>query len=119
AAVWRAVRAVLILRQPDLGTAATLVPVFLGVVYVAGLRVRWLMIAAVVALLLSPVVWKFGLQEYQRERIQTFLNPSNDPKGAGYQQIQARVTVGSGGLLGKGLRRSTQGGYRSRRVSRH
>ena len=106
-----AIPAALILKQPDLGTAATLVPVFLGVVYVAGLRVRWLVIAAVVALLLSPVVWRFGLQEYQRERIQTFLNPSNDPKGAGYQQIQARVTVGSGGLLGKGFRQSTQGGY--------
>jgi rod shape determining protein RodA len=101
----------LILAQPDLGTAATLVPVFLGVVYVAGMRMRWLAIAAASAILLSPVVWKFGLEEYQKERIETFLDPSNDPKGAGYQQIQAKVTVGSGGLLGKGFRQSTQGGY--------
>ena len=101
----------LILAQPDLGTAATLVPVYLGVVYVAGLRLRWLAIAAVAALLLSPVVWQYGLQDYQKERIETFLDPSSDPRGAGYQQIQAKVTVGSGGLTGKGFRQSTQGGY--------
>ena len=101
----------LILSQPDLGTAATLIPVFLGVIYVAGMRMRWLIIAVVAAVLLSPVAWRFGLQDYQRERIETFMNPANDPKGAGYQQIQAKVTVGSGGLLGKGFRQSTQGGY--------
>ena len=101
----------LILSQPDLGTAATLIPVFLGVIYVAGMRMRWLVIAVVAALLLSPIAWRFGLQNYQKERIETFLNPANDPKGAGYQQIQAKVTVGSGGLLGKGFRQSTQGGY--------
>jgi len=101
----------LILSQPDLGTAATLIPVFLGVIYVAGMRMRWLIIAVVAAVLLSPIAWRFGLQGYQRERIETFLNPGSDPKGAGYQQIQAKVTVGSGGLLGKGFRQSTQGGY--------
>jgi rod shape determining protein RodA len=85
--------------------------VFLGVIYVAGMRMRWLIIAVVAAVLLSPVAWRFGLQDYQRERIETFMNPANDPKGAGYQQIQAKVTVGSGGLLGKGFRQSTQGGY--------
>ena len=65
----------LILAQPDLGTAATLVPVYLGVIYVAGMRMRWLAIAAGAALLLSPVVWQFGLQDYQKERVETFLNP--------------------------------------------
>src|SRR5262245_42057282 len=75
------------------------------------MRMRWLVIAVVAAVLLSPIAWRFGLQDYQKERIETFLNPANDPKGAGYQQIQAKVTVGSGGLLGKGFRQSTQGGY--------
>jgi rod shape determining protein RodA len=103
--------AVLIYRQPDLGTAVTLIPVFLGIVYLAGIRMRWLAIASVIAVLLSPVVWMYGLREYQKERIETFLDPSKDPRGDGYQQIQARVTVGSGGLTGKGFAQGTQGGY--------
>ncbi len=101
----------LIMQQPDLGTAATLLPVYLGVVYVAGLRLRWLGVAFLVFTLLSPVIWYFGLQDYQKERIEMFIDPSKDPRGAGYQQIQARITVGSGGLYGKGPLNSTQGGY--------
>jgi rod shape determining protein RodA len=99
----------LILKQPDLGTAATLIPVFVGVVYLAGLRVKWLVVAVTVLVLLSPVIWKFGLHDYQKQRVVTFFDPEKDPRGAGYQQIQAKVTVGSGGLFGKGFRGSTQG----------
>jgi rod shape determining protein RodA len=101
----------LIMRQPDLGTAVTLLPVYLGVVFLAGLRMKWLAAAGLAAVLLSPIVWAFVLEDYQKERIETFLDPSNDPRGAGYQQIQAKVTVGSGGLTGKGFRQGTQGGY--------
>jgi rod shape determining protein RodA len=101
----------LILQQPDLGTAATLLPVYLGVVYLAGLRLRWLGVAAIVLALLSPVIWYYGLQDYQKERIEMFIDPSKDPRGAGYQQIQAKITVGSGGLYGRGPLNSTQGGY--------
>lgn len=104
-----AIPAFLILKQPDLGTAATLAPVYVGVVFLAGLRLRWLMIGLVAAVLLSPVAWKFGLNDYQKSRVVTFIDPERDPKGAGYQQIQAKVTVGSGGLVGKGFRGSTQG----------
>ena len=105
------VLAVLILRQPDLGTAATLVPVYFGVIFVAGLRMKWLMITALVVAMLSPIIWSYGLQDYQKGRIETFLDPAKDPKGAGYQQIQAKITVGSGGLLGKGFGQGTQAGY--------
>ncbi len=101
----------LIAKQPDLGTAATLLPVFLGVAYVAGMRVRWLVIAAIAVALLSPVIWQYGMKDYQKQRIETFVNPTKDPRGAGYQQIQAKVTVGSGGLAGKGFMQGTQGGY--------
>jgi rod shape determining protein RodA len=101
----------LIKNQPDLGTAATLLPVFLGAAYLAGMRMRWLVIAALAGALLSPIVWKYGLEDYQRARIETFFDPSQDPKGKGYQQIQAKVTVGSGGLVGKGFRQGTQGAY--------
>jgi rod shape determining protein RodA len=101
----------LILQQPDLGTAATLIPVYVGVIFVAGLRLKWLAIASLVAVLLSPVAWAFVLEDYQKERIQTFIDPSKDAKGAGHQQIQAKVTVGSGGLFGKGFGQGTQGEY--------
>jgi rod shape determining protein RodA len=101
----------LILRQPDLGTAATLIPVYLGVIFLAGLRLKWLAVGALVAVLLSPIAWFYVLQDYQKGRIETFLDPSKDPRGDGYQQIQARVTVGSGGLFGKGFGQGTQGGY--------
>jgi rod shape determining protein RodA len=106
-----AVPAYLIFKQPDLGTAATLVPVLLGVIYLAGLPLRWMAVAAIVLVVASPVVWRYGLKDYQRERVSTFLDPSKDPRGAGHQQIQAKVTVGSGGLFGKGFLNGTQGGY--------
>jgi len=106
-----AIPLLLILQQPDLGTAVTLIPVYLGVVFVTGLRLKWLAIAGLIAALLSPLVWTFVLEDYQKERIQTFIDPSKDARGKGLQQIQAKVTVGSGGLFGKGFRQGTQGGY--------
>src|SRR3954454_2263237 len=102
----------LIAKQPDLGTAVTLIPVFLGVAFLAGLRMRLLGILALAALLIAPVAWKFALKDYQRARITTFLDPEKDPRNEGYQQIQARITVGSGGLTGKGFRGGTQGQYK-------
>ena len=101
----------LIAKQPDLGTAVTLTPVFVGIAFLAGLRLRLLGVLALAAVLVAPVAWKFALKDYQRQRIMTFLDPEQDPRGAGYQTIQARVTVGSGGLLGKGFRKGTQGQY--------
>jgi rod shape determining protein RodA len=102
----------LIMRQPDLGTAVTVIPVYLAVAYVAGLPTRILAIAAVVAVLAAPVAWKFVLKDYQRQRVLTFVDPSKDTRGAGYQQIQARITTGSGGLWGKGFMKGTQGQLR-------
>src|SRR5262252_7093913 len=84
----------LIAKEPDLGTAVTLIPVFLAIV------------------LAAPIAWTFALKPYQKSRISTFLDPSQDAKGAGYQQIQARITVGSGGLTGKGFMQGTQGQLR-------
>jgi rod shape determining protein RodA len=112
AAVLTAVPALLIAQQPDLGTAVTLLPILVAVAYVAGMPMRYLGVVAVVAMLAAPIAYEFGLQEYQRERISTFLDPAQDPRGAGYQQIQARITVGSGGLWGKGFMEGTQGQLR-------
>jgi rod shape determining protein RodA len=102
----------LIAKEPDLGTAVTLVPVFLAIAYLAGMRMRILGVLCVGLILAAPVVWKFGLKDYQKSRISTFLDPSQDARGAGYQQIQARITVGSGGLTGKGFKQGTQGQLR-------
>jgi rod shape determining protein RodA len=102
----------LIAKQPDLGTAVTLLPVFFGVAYLAGLRLRLLGVIALAGLLVAPIAWKFALQDYQKQRIETFFDPSQDPRGAGYQTIQARITVGSGGLMGKGFMKGTQSQYK-------
>jgi rod shape determining protein RodA len=102
----------LIARQPDLGTAVTVIPVYLAIAFVAGLPLRVLGIVALAAILVAPVAWKFGLKDYQRQRVITFVDPSKDTRGAGYQQIQARITAGSGGLWGKGFMKGTQGQLR-------
>jgi rod shape determining protein RodA len=112
AAIFLAILAGLIARQPDLGTAVTLVPVYLGAAYVAGMRLKVLAVAALVAVMAAPVAWSYALEDYQKERIQTFWDPEQDARGAGYQQIQARITVGSGGLTGKGYLQGTQGQYK-------
>ena len=101
----------LIAREPDLGTAATLLPVALVVMVFAGLRLKFLAALAVVGILFTPVAWTYALEDYQRTRIASFLDPEQDPQGAGYQQIQARITVGSGGLTGKGFLQGTQSQY--------
>jgi len=102
----------LIAREPDLGTAVTLVPVFLAVAYLAGMRLRIFGLLFLCLLLAAPVAWRFALKDYQKSRITTFLDPAQDARGAGYQQIQARITVGSGGLSGKGFKQGTQGQLR-------
>ena len=101
----------LIVRQPDLGTAVTLLPVCLTIMVFAGLRVRVLAVAALLAVLATPLVWAYGLEDYQQRRISSFLDPEQDPQGAGYQQRQARITVGSGGILGRGFLQGTQNRY--------
>jgi len=102
----------LIVKEPDLGTAVTLLPVFLAVAFLAGMRMRILGVLFLALLVAAPIAWKFALKDYQKSRVTTFLDPSQDAKGAGYQQIQARITVGSGGLTGKGFKQGTQGQLR-------
>ena len=102
----------LIAREPDLGTAVTLLPVYLAIAFLAGMRPRILGVLCLCFLMAAPLAWKFALKDYQKSRISTFLDPSQDARGAGYQQIQARITVGSGGLWGKGFTRGTQGQLR-------
>lgn len=99
---------VLILLQPDLGTALTLVPVAAVGVFLAGIRWKHLLVLTVLAALALPVAWHFVLKPYQKARLTTFLRPEEDPRGSGYQLLQSEIAVGSGGLWGKGLGRGTQ-----------
>jgi rod shape determining protein RodA len=99
----------LIAKEPDLGTAMTLLPVFVAVAYLAGMPMKVLGVLCLAFVLAAPLAWKFALKDYQKSRISTFFDPTQDAKGAGYQQIQARIAVGSGGLRGKGFKQGTQG----------
>jgi rod shape determining protein RodA len=101
----------LITQQPDLGTAVTLLPVCLGILIFAGLQLRYVAVLVVVAILSAPVVFLYGLEDYQRQRVSSFFNPEQDARGAGYQQLQAQITVGSGGPMGKGFLQGTQSQY--------
>ena len=98
----------LIAREPDLGTAACLVPMLLTVAFLAGLRMRAVAALVVVMLVASALTWPL-LRDYQKTRVYTFLDPSLDPQGAGYQKIQSQIAVGSGGLLGRGYLEGSQG----------
>jgi rod shape determining protein RodA len=102
-----AVPAALILRQPDLGTALLIVASGFYVIFLAGLSWRVIATLAVAAMAAAPMLWSL-MHDYQRQRILTLIDPSQDPLGAGYHTIQSTIAVGSGGLAGKGWLRGTQ-----------
>ena len=102
-----AVPVVLIIKQPDLGTALLLVPVLVILLIGAGVRLKLLGGLALAALSSLPLAW-LALKEYQRERILVFLDPFRDPLGSAYNVIQAKIAIGSGQLLGKGVAGATQ-----------
>ena len=102
-----AVPAVLIIKQPDLGTTLLLVPVLVILLVGAGMRLKLLGGLALAALSALPLAW-LALKDYQRERILVFLDPFRDPLGSAYNVIQAKIAIGSGQLLGKGVAGATQ-----------
>lgn len=93
---------VLTAMQPDLGTASAFLPILAGIAWVAGIRYATAARLAVLGAAMMPLGY-FLLEDYQQARLFTFLNPDADPLGAGYQIVQSKIAVGSGGLLGKGL----------------
>lgn len=98
----------LVVVEPDMGGAAMFMPMLAGMLLVGGVRFKlWLLgIATVVAL--GAGIWFYGMHDYQRERVLTFLNPGTDPRGKGYQVRQSKIAVGSGELHGKGYMQGTQ-----------
>lgn len=103
-----ALPAVLVLRQPDLGTTLLIIAPGLIILFLAGVRWRIIGSGAIAAAIAVPLFYKFGLKDYQRERIWTFLDPSRDPSGASYHITQSKIALGSGGVNGKGFMKGTQ-----------
>ncbi|MBF0561369.1 MAG: rod shape-determining protein RodA [Alphaproteobacteria bacterium] len=99
--------AVLVLKQPDLGTAMMLLMSSAALFFLAGVRLWKFGIIGAAGLSAIPVAWRF-LKDYQRNRVLTFMNPETDPLGAGYHILQSKIALGSGGILGKGFMQGTQ-----------
>ena len=102
-----ALPALLVARQPDLGTAVLIASAGAFVLFLAGMGWRMIGTFLAVAAACIPVVWHF-MRSYQRQRVLTFLNPESDPLGSGYHIIQSKIAIGSGGLYGKGWLNGTQ-----------
>ncbi len=104
-----AVPACFIFYQPDLGTGAILVMAGVSILFLAGVKMWKFVSVGVAGLIAIPFAWSFLLYDYQKQRVLTFLNPNNDPLGSGYNIIQSKIAIGSGGLFGKGYLNGTQG----------
>ena len=106
---------ILIAKEPDLGSAMMLMPIYFSMIFVAGLKWRYIVVVTVAAVIVSGIgIWDFTrekpllLREYQQKRIRVFLDPKYDIQNSGHQPYQARLGVGSGGLYGKGIGNGTQ-----------
>jgi len=100
--VFTGVLVLLIFLQPDLGTSLVFLVILLSMIFIAGIRWKYILIMFFIALASFPIMWTL-LKEYQKDRLILFLNPELDPFGAGYNIIQSKVAIGSGGLFGQGL----------------
>jgi rod shape determining protein RodA len=101
--------AVLIFLQPNLGTATILTLVGVSLVFTMGLSWKLIIAVAVAGLSSLPLAWNYLLHDYQKRRVLTFLNPEQDPLGAGYNILQSMIAIGSGGFTGKGFLQGSQG----------
>jgi rod shape determining protein RodA len=100
----------LILKQPDLGTSLTYIPVLVFGLFMGGVSLKQSLVLVTAAAVLLVGGWSSGklLKPYQKARLTGFINPDNDPRGAGYQVLQAKIAVGAGGIWGKGAEKGTQ-----------
>jgi rod shape determining protein RodA len=99
---------ILVMLQPDLGTSLVLLAILAGMLFMSGARMLWLFAMATTVIVSLPVIWTYILRDYQKARINAFLNPASDPQGAGYQLYQSQIAVGSGGWTGTGLTNGSQ-----------
>ena len=103
------VPAFFIFDQPDLGTATIVMAVGVITLFVAGVKAWKFIAAGITTIIAIPFLWIFVLYDYQKDRVLNFLNPDNDPLGTGYNIIQSKIAIGSGGVMGKGYLNGTQG----------
>jgi rod shape determining protein RodA len=101
----------LILKQPDLGTALILGLIFSTICLMTRLRLSSFLVLVVAFVVLAPLIWNFGMHDYQKERITSFLNPEADVRGTGYHAHHARIAIGNGGAIGQGFMRGSQNQY--------
>ena len=99
---------VLTVKQPDLGTALTLLLIGGTMLFFVKIRRGIIVFISVIGIIALPLVWQYGLKDYQKHRVLTFISPDSDPQGKGYNSIQSRIAVGSGQITGKGFRQGTQ-----------
>jgi rod shape determining protein RodA len=101
---------VLVLIQPDLGTALTYTPILVAGLFLGGINIRQALILVTCATIFIAGAWSSGkvLKPYQKARLTSFINPGDDPRGTGYQLLQSKIAVGSGGVWGKGAEKGTQ-----------
>ncbi|WP_177418312.1 rod shape-determining protein RodA [endosymbiont of Lamellibrachia barhami] len=107
AAIMTLIPVLLIAKQPDLGTALLVASAGICILFLAGIGWQLISLFAASMAALGPVIW-FFMHDYQKRRVLTFINPENDPLGAGYHIIQSKIAIGSGGLTGKGWLNGTQ-----------
>ncbi len=100
----------LVLSQPDMGTSLTYTPILIVGLFLGGINLKQALVLITAGLVLVVGAWNSGkvLKPYQKARLTGFINPDNDPKGAGYQVLQAKIAVGAGGIWGKGAEKGTQ-----------
>jgi rod shape determining protein RodA len=102
-----AVPMLLVMKEPDLGTSLTYIPILVSIVLMAGVRWKYLLIVACVLFVTLPIGYHF-LKPYQKDRLVSFIYPDRDPKGTGFQVIQSKIAVGNGGMWGRGAKESSQ-----------
>jgi len=98
----------LVFFQPDFGSAMVLIFLWIGVMIIAGIKLRQLLLLLLLGIIIFSVSWFAALKPYQKQRITSFINPYLDPKGSGYHRIQSMIAIGSGGFWGRGLGQGTQ-----------
>ncbi len=98
----------LVLKQPDLGTAMSLLFISFFIFFIVGVQKWKFIVVFLIGLLSFPIIWKYGLHDYQKQRIIIFLNPEKDIMGTGYHITQSKISLGSGGFTGKGYLKGTQ-----------
>ena len=103
-----AVPTALIVLQPDYGTAAAFIMAFALMLFTSGIKKRWIIVTVIIVAVAVPLLYTYVLPEHAKARIQTFMNPESDPRGAGYNIAQSKLAIGSGQLLGMGYMKGNQ-----------